>query len=421
MSTRTSDGRPATGGPRPPEAEETVSPPDGAPPETGTAVVKTGRWRRLRGIALVGIIVVAAAVVPLLLSPSGDAGGRYADPADTSPVGTRALAEVLADHGVAVERVDGVSAALAAAGSGSLLVVTEASEVSEADARRLAASPADRLIVGRAAHLGILASGVRPENRAVRTRSRDPECGLREAALAGSAYLGGMSFTGPAGSTGCYPAGGRPTLVRYVLDGRTVTVAGDGGFMTNLRLAEDGNAALALNLAGAKRRVVWLVAPDVVDRVDAGEAGGSDAREARTLGDLVPDGVGWAVLQLVVAVAAAAVWRGRRLGPVVVERLPVIVRASETVEGRGRLYRARRARDRAALALRAAAADRIVPRLGLPAAAPPGEVAAAVAVRTGEDLNHVRTTLYGPAPKDDAGLVALAEHLDRLERQVRDS
>lgn len=416
MSARTSDSRPATGGPTPPEAEETAS-----PPETGTAVVKTGRWRRLRGIVLVGIIVVAAAVVPLLLSPSGDTGGRYADPADTSLVGTRALAEVLADHGVAVERADDVSAAVAAADSDSLLVVTEASEVSEADARRLAASPADRLIVGRAPHLGILAAGVTPRNRATRARSREPECGLRAAVLAGSAHLGGLSFTGPAGSTGCYPAEGRPTLVRYVLDGRTVTVAGDGGFMTNLRLAEDGNAALALNLAGAKRRLVWLVAPDLDDRSDAGETGGSDATEARSLGDLVPDGVGWAVLQLVIAVAVAAVWRGRRLGPVVVERLPVIVRASETVEGRGRLYRARRARDRATLALRAAAADRIVPRLGLPPAAAPDEVAAAVAVRTGEDLNHVRTTLYGPAPTDDAGLVALAEHLDRLERQVRDS
>lgn len=386
----------------------------GRPPaaETGTAA-STGR--RLRGIALVVIIVVAAAVVPLLLSPSGDTGGRYADPADTSPVGARALAEVLADHGVAVERVTGVSAALAAAGSDGLLVVTEASEVSEADARRLAASPADRLIVGRAPHLSILAAGVTPEKRAVRVRSRDPRCGLRAAVLAGSARLGGMSFTGPAGSTGCYPAGGRPTLVRYVLGGRTVTVTGDGGFLTNLRLAEDGNAALALNLAGAKRRVIWLVAPD------AGEVGGSDATRARSLGDLVPDRVGWAVLQLVIAVGLAAVWRGRRLGPVVAERLPVIVRASETVEGRGRLYRARRARDRAALALRAAATGRIVPRLGLPAAAPPDEVAAAVAVRTGEDLNHVRATLYGPAPADDAGLVALAEDLDRLERQVRDS
>ena len=60
-----------------------------------------------------------------------------------------------------------------------------------------------------------------------------------------------------------------------------------------------------------------------------------------------------------------ALWKGRRIGPLVAERLPVVVRASETVEGRGRLYRSRRARDRAADALRTATLQRLLPRLGL--------------------------------------------------------
>ena len=47
-----------------------------------------------------------------------------------------------------------------------------------------------------------------------------------------------------------------------------------------------------------------------------------------------------------------------------------MVRASETVEGRGRLYRSRRARDRAADALRTATLQRLLPRLGLGADAP---------------------------------------------------
>src|SRR5690606_41722785 len=55
---------------------------------------------------------------------------------------------------------------------------------------------------------------------------------------------------------------------------------------------------------------------------------------------------------LIVVVVLLAWWQGRRLGPLVTEPLPVVVRASETVEGRGRLYRSRRARDRAAEALR---------------------------------------------------------------------
>ena len=56
----------------------------------------------------------------------------------------------------------------------------------------------------------------------------------------------------------------------------------------------------------------------------------------------------WIVWQLWLVVVLVALWKGRRLGPLVAEQLPVVVRASETVEGRGRLYRSRRARDRAA-------------------------------------------------------------------------
>jgi hypothetical protein len=320
---------------------------------------------------------------------------------------------LLTAHGVTVSRVDGASAALAAAaGPDSLILVTEASLLTRDEAVLLAASRSDRLLVGQVAYVDVLAPGVTPKDKAIRTRSREPGCGLREAAGAGSAFMGGTTFTGPPGSTGCYPYGGRPTLLRYSAGGRTVTVVGDASFLTNQRLAEDGNAALAVNLAGARPQVVWIVPPDQPPAQDGG---------GRSFNDLIPGGVKWAVIQLVIAVGVVALWRGRRLGPVVAERLPVVVRAAETVEGRGRLYRARRARDRAALALRAAAADRVTPRLGLSRAATPEEVAAAVAVRTGEDLDRVRSALYGPPPTDDAALVALAGYLDTLERQVRDS
>ena len=56
-----------------------------------------------------------------------------------------------------------------------------------------------------------------------------------------------------------------------------------------------------------------------------------------------------------------------------------MVRASETVEGRGRLYRSRRARDRAAAALRTATLQRLMPRLGLGLSAQAPAVVATVA------------------------------------------
>ncbi|NJP25652.1 DUF4350 domain-containing protein [Microbispora sp. SCL1-1] len=374
-----------------------------------------GRVRQAAWAAALVLLVLITAVLPLLLTGT-QSGGRTLDPSDTSLDGSAALARLLQTHGVEVVRVETPGAAVSAAGPSALLLVTEASFLDRGDAGRLAAAFGDRLVVGSVPYLDVLAPGVQREGP-VRARSRAPECTLPEAVRAGDAYTGGMSFTGPRGSTGCYPAGDGHALVRYTAEEHTVTVLGDASFMTNLRLAEDGNAALALNLAGARPRLVWLAAPDDSDEAGGGGTGG----EARSLGDLIPGGVKWAVLQLVVAVALAALWRGRRLGPVVAERLPVVVRAAETVEGRGRLYRSRRARDRAALALRAAAADRLAPRLGLRRTATPDEVALAAAARTGRDPEPVLTLLCGPPPGNDTALVALAAHLDTLERQVRDS
>ena len=120
----------------------------------------------------------------------------------------------------------------------------------------------------------------------------------------------------------------------------------------------------------------------------------------------------------VVAVLLVAFWRGRRLGPVVAERLPVVVRAAETVEGRGRLYRARRARDRAAAALGAGRSTGSPPGSASPRRRAGRRVVAAIAVRTGQDPQEVGAALYGPPPADDAGLVGLARILGRHREEA---
>jgi hypothetical protein len=102
----------------------------------------------------------------------------------------------------------------------------------------------------------------------------------------------------------------------------------------------------------------------------------------------------------------------------VAEELPVVVRASETVEGRGRLYRYRRARDRAAAALRTATLQRLLPQLGLGAGASPAAAVSTVAQRVGSDPGLVSYQLFGPPPTTDHDLLQLARALDEIERQV---
>jgi hypothetical protein len=238
-----------------------------------------------------------------------------------------------------------------------------------------------------------------------------PGCTLAAATAAGDAGMGGvlMRVSGTASAL-CYRVDGHPTLVRYLTGGgRTVTLLGSGVPLTNTDLAHRGNAALALNLLRGSPRIVWLV-PSPPAVTAAGQ---------KSLLQLIPGPAYLVALQVFIAAGLAALWRTRRLGPLVAEPLPVVVRASETVEGHGRLYRSRRSRGRAAVVLRDAARLRITARLALPGDTDADAVCAAVAAQTGREPDGVRAILYGPAPRDDAALVTLGQDIDALEGEVR--
>src|ERR1039458_9677166 len=161
-----------------------------------------------------------------------------------------------------------------------------------------------------------------------------------------------------AGGWRCYPVDGHPSLVRYAAGGRLVTLLGSGEPLTNHYLASGGDAALALDLLRGRPGIVWLV-PSPPPLPGGGP---------RSLLQEIPGPAYLVALQLLIAAAVTAGWRARRLGPLVSEPLPVVIRASETVEGHGRLYRSRRSRGRAAAVLRGAARHRITVALALPPA-----------------------------------------------------
>ena len=368
-------------------------------------VIPVRQRRSWRWVLLVLAAVCAVAAIGTYLTAPRP-GGRM-DPASTGPDGAHALVTLLRDRGVTVVVATSVAAAESAAGSGTLLLFAQTQRVTnDSLLHRLAATSGDLLLVEPTSHArAALAPGIRSSGASV--RDTKPNCALREADRAGSVDFGPSntySAVGDRAVTSCY--GG--ALVRYRDGERTDTVVGGTDFMTNGGLLQAGNAALAMNLAGQDSRLVWY-APQRVE----GESSGST-----TIFGLIPDNVIWMVLQLWLAVLLVALWKGRRLGPLVAEELPVVVRASETVEGRGRLYRSRRARDRAAQALRAATLQRLLPRLGLGVDTSSPAVVIAVAQRSGSQPESVRHILFGPSPATDADLVQLARALDDIERQV---
>ena len=168
-----------------------------------------------------------------------------------------------------------------------------------------------------------------------------------------------------------------------------------------------------MNLAGHR---------PAADLVRTAALEGEQVRQPATITDLIPDRVTWIVWQLWLVGAAGRAVEGRRLGPLVAEDLPVVVRASETVEGRGRLYRSRRARDRAAdgAAHRDPAAPAAATRLRAPTRRPPpSSLPSPRARRRSRYALHTRCS--GPPPATDADLVHLAHALDDIERQVAHS
>ncbi|NBM20876.1 DUF4350 domain-containing protein, partial [Streptomyces sp. GC420] len=262
-----------------------------------------------------------------------------------------------------------------------------------------------------------LAPGVRAEP-AGRVTAHRPACDLPAAARAGAAETGLFGYvTDNPDADACYAAEGDPTLLRLpAANGGDTVLLGAPDPLYNDRLDQQGNASLALQLLGSRPHLVWFL-PSLSDPTATGDGGD------QSLADLLPSGWSWALLQLTVAAVLTVLWRARRLGPLVTERLPVVVRASESAEGRARLYRKTDARDRAAAVLRSATRARLAPLVGVPHAHAhsPEALIPSVSAQLGDMDRDFHTLLFGPAPSDDTGLVRLADQLDALEREVRTS
>ena len=363
-------------------------------------------WGWPAGLALA---VLAAGVIIALLQPSPSV---YLDPSSTGPGGGHALADLLAARGQRVVRVAAPPGAGTTNQGTSLELITSPNLLTAGQLAQAARFDGDIVLTDpdpaalRAIAPGVAMSATQPGV----IGTAPPLCNVQAANLAGDIETGGAVLqaagqTGSQSQTGsqaggpasdaCYPGGGGYGLIQYkARNAATITVLGSGAPLTNAYLADEGDAALALNLLRQASGITWVV-PNPVP------ASGASQGRQQSFFSLIPWPVYLIAIQLALAAVAAAAWRARRLGPLVAERLPVIVRASETVEGHGRLYHARRARDRAAQELRGAARARISARTGQP----PGTV-------TGPELD-------GPPPATDTDLVTLAADLDELERKVR--
>lgn len=368
------------------------------------------RLARARTWVLIGAVIVVVGIIGAVISANMrfSAYDRF-DPEDPGPDGMRALARILSDQGIDVIVARDVAAAEAALREGdSTLVLPDSPLLSDTQLTSLAGA-ADSVVVSdpRARSIRLLFDGrVQGYGTAAAVA---PDCELPVALRAGDISVG-ATFTA-ADAVGCYPVDDAFGLL-WQQRGDATFAAVDGSVLfTNEHLASDGNAALALGLLGAHDRLVWLV-PAL--------SAGSGA-QGSTLGELTPPWVTPAIVLLGATTVAAAIWRGRRFGPLVHERLPVTVRADETTRGLGRLYARVGARDHAAALLRERARERAATALSLPHRADTTTIADAVGAAAGIPPARSRALLGDEPVSDDRSLARLAADLRALEARLTPS
>ena len=366
--------------------------------------------RSLFWIAIaLALLILAGAVTAALGSQST---GRLLASDEPAPTGGMALVEVLRDNGVEVIATGSLDATREAAerADDPAIFIHDDDMILDTERIRGALGLTSRLVIADP-DFAILAE-LDPDIAIAGQMEGLAEagCAIPAAERAEEIRVDGTGYSllDGADAESCFTADDMSSVVQFEASGTTVTVLGSPTSLSNQHIATRGNAALALGLLGESDTLIWYL-PDASDLDEAAPL---------TFEQLLP---GWmsplAILMLVVAIALA-VWRGRRFGPLVVENMPVVVPASETMEGRARLYARGSARLHALDALRIGTIARLASASGLPRSATVPDVIDAVAGITGRQRTDVAALLVDDDPPTDSDLVRLSDGLLELERDV---
>jgi hypothetical protein len=360
--------------------------------------------RRSTMIALAaGVVVLAVAV--WFTRPVGD--GVPLDPRGTDPTGTAALMRTIDRLGADVTITGEVPART------DVVLVVLADRLGDdrrQEVRLLVERGARLVLFDPRSDLNPVAAGPVMFTDLFGPLSQPALCDLFRGVADRVASARWTPLTADADTTAeCFPIeDGFGVIVQQVGQGEVVVTSAVDALI-NREIATGDHASFGVALLAPEAN------EDVVVLWDAVIGGGDQA-----LLDLVPDGPRRAFWVAMLGVVLYVLYRARRLGQPVAERLPVRVPASELALSIGDLLARHGHRDAAAARLRADLRSEVAAALHLPVDTPPDVLVELVAQRAGDDLDPagIRLALLdGPVPDDDA-LVRITGALSRVRTRM---
>lgn len=385
----------------------------------GGSALATARSRVRRTLPLLLGAVVLAVIILINLLPGPEEDDQPLSPGNAAPGGARAIAEVLAAQGVDVVRISSFDEAIETLGEGpatlflndaqQYLSAGQVAELADVAERAVLAAPGERQLTALDDDFTLL--GPAPLDLSGDAPALAAGCPDADATAAGTLSATGTVYSGTVECFTTTIEGETGGLYATSVDG-SVAVLGAPSILSNEAVTDDGNAALALLALGSSPTLVWYE-PTGADIVSTGE-GVAPAT-------LLPPWVDPLLVWLLVCAVLAIFWRGRRLGPLAAEPLPVIVRAAETAEGRARLYQDSRSVGHAAANLRAATLARMARRLRVDRSASDVDVVDAAARHSGRSRVDLEQRLLGHTPTTNHDLVLWAQEILDLEKEITPS
>jgi len=386
---------------------------------SGDATVITPRIRTTLTRSLFWIIaavlVLGVAIVSLNLVGTATEGPPL-DPTSPYESGTLALAEVLRQQGVDVvvtTSLGDTRRALADSPDSTLFFSDRDSYLTDSQIVETAGL-ASTVVFAEPGIAALLAVAPEVANAGTRIGTVQAECSEPLVSKAPEISAGPSSLRiidTEVDATGCY---GNDELGYGLISldrgDSELLLLGATNALTNGSITSADNAAFALRLLGQHESLVWYT-PSFDDL--------SESSGAKTYDELSPGWVLPVTWLAILTLLAAALWQGRRFGPLVLEKLPVTVRSSETMQGRARLYEKSAARLHALDALRIGSLRRLAALCGMASTASVDDIINRIAPLTERTVTELQQLLVDAHPSNEHDLLTLSDELLALERHVQ--